>query len=41
VVERGTHQQLLALKGRYFELHSLQLRDEHRSPRLTEQIKPA
>jgi len=41
IVERGTHKQLLALRGRYFALHSLQLRDENQLAPLNEQIKPA
>jgi len=28
VVERGTHAELLARRGAYFRLHSLQFRDE-------------
>jgi subfamily B ATP-binding cassette protein MsbA len=29
IVERGTHAELLARRGEYFRLHSLQFRDEH------------
>jgi ABC-type multidrug transport system fused ATPase/permease subunit len=28
VVERGSHQELLALRGAYFRLYSMQFRDE-------------
>jgi len=28
IIERGTHSQLLAERGAYFRLHSLQFRDE-------------
>jgi ATP-binding cassette subfamily B protein len=41
IVERGTHKQLLALRERYFALHSLQLRDENQLAPLNEQIEPA
>ena len=41
IVERGTHKQLLALRKRYFALHSLQLRDENQLAPLNEQIEPA
>jgi ABC-type transport system involved in cytochrome bd biosynthesis fused ATPase/permease subunit len=38
IVERGTHAQLLAERGAYFRLHSLQFRDErattHAGPHL-------
>ena len=32
IVERGTHAELLAARGAYFRLHSLQFRDERASP---------
>ena len=41
IVEHGTHEQLLALKGRYFALHSLQLRDENQSSSFSEHRQPA
>ena len=41
IVEHGTHEQLLALKGRYFALHSLQLRDENQLSSFSEHIQPA
>ena len=41
IVELGTHEQLLALKGRYFALHSLQLRDENQSSSFSEHRQPA
>ena len=41
IVEHGSHEQLLALKGRYFALHSLQLRDENQSSSFSEHRQPA
>ena len=28
IIERGTHSHLIALKGRYFELHALQMQSK-------------
>ena len=41
IVERGTHDQLLALKGNYFALHSLQMRDERTTEWPLGQVSPA
>ncbi|GIS88073.1 MAG: hypothetical protein CM1200mP18_07830 [Gammaproteobacteria bacterium] len=41
IIECGTHEQLLALKGKYFALYSLQLRDGNQSSSSSEQIQLA
>ena len=41
IIECGTHEQLLALKGKYFALYSLQLRDGNQLSPSSEQIQPA
>ena len=41
IVESGTHEQLLSLKGKYFALYSLQLRDGNQLSPSSEQIQPA
>jgi len=41
IVERGTHQDLLALNGRYAEVYRLQLKDQEDSARLLAGPRPA
>ena len=41
IVERGTHDQLLALKGSYFALHSLQMWDERTTEWPLGRVSPA
>jgi len=40
IVERGTHDQLLALKGNYYALHSLQILNKHQDEWPLEQVSP-